>query len=116
MDDAPAAEQRAQRHGRLAGDDHPEWHVKALAEITLRKQEYGDDAHGLLRVVAAVAEGIERGGDELHDAEGAIDGKRCLPHEDPRDGQHQHQRQEETDGRRHEDRCPGFQKAAPDDR
>ena len=35
----------------------------------LAKQQHGDDAHGLLRVVAAMAQRIERGGDELQRAE-----------------------------------------------
>ena len=32
VDDAPAAEQRAERHRRLTGQDHPERHVKAAAQ------------------------------------------------------------------------------------
>jgi hypothetical protein len=39
-------------------------------------EQHGDDAHGLLGVVAAVAERIERGGDELQRSEGAVDGRR----------------------------------------
>ena len=37
----------------------------SLSEMTLREQQHGDDAHGLLRVVAAMAERVQRGGDEL---------------------------------------------------
>ena len=89
MNDAPAAEQRAKRHGRLAGNHHPEGHVEAFAEMALAEEQHGNDAHGLLRVVAAVSQRIKRGGDELHDAEGAIHGKGRLPHEQPGDSQHQ---------------------------
>ena len=33
LHDAPAARQRAQAHGRLAGDHHPERHVELAAEM-----------------------------------------------------------------------------------
>ena len=45
----------------LAGDHHPERHVEFAAEMPLRIEQHGDDAHGLLRVVAAMAERVERG-------------------------------------------------------
>ena len=71
--DAPAAEQRAQAHRGLTGDHHPERHVEFAAQVPLRVEQHRDDAHGLLRVVAAVAERIERRRDELQVAEGAVD-------------------------------------------
>ena len=52
-------------------DHHPERHVERLAQHALRIEQHGDDAHGLLRIVAAMAERIERGRDELQHAEGA---------------------------------------------
>ncbi len=73
VDNPPAAEQRTQRHGRLAGQDHPERHVEGARGAAVRVEQHRDDAHGLLRVVAAVAEGIERGGDELELAKHPID-------------------------------------------
>ncbi len=73
VDDAPAAEQRAEPHRRLAGHHHPERHVELAAEMPLREQQHGDDAHGLLRVVAAMAERIERARDELQIAERPVD-------------------------------------------
>lgn len=62
--------------------------------MPLAEQQHSDDAHGLLCVIAAVAERIERGGNELHDAEGTIHGEGCLAHEQPGDGKHQQQCQE----------------------
>ncbi len=50
--------------------------LEAAAEIALRIEQYGDDAHGLLGIVAAVPQRIERGRDELQGAEGAVDRKR----------------------------------------
>ena len=75
LHDAPAAEQRAEPHRRLAGDHNPERHVEFAAEHgPLREQQHGDDAHRLLRVVAAMAERIERSRDELQVAESVVDG------------------------------------------
>jgi hypothetical protein len=39
--------------------------LKLAAEITLGIEQHRDDAHGLLGIVAAVPERIERGRDEL---------------------------------------------------
>ena len=72
MHDAPAAEQRPQPHGSLAGYDDPKRHVEFAAELTLREQQNGNDAHGFLRVVATMAERIERSGDELQGAKSAV--------------------------------------------
>ena len=48
----------------------------SLAEQALRKEQHRDDAHRLLRVVAAVAERIQRRRYELQDAKAAVDGER----------------------------------------
>ena len=59
LDDAPAAEQRAERDGHVAGDDHPVRHVRPRGREAGRDQQHPDDAHGFLRVVAAVPEAVE---------------------------------------------------------
>ena len=83
-------EQRAQRHGGLAAEHHPERHVELRRRDGLAaNSSTGDDAHGLLRVVAAMPQRVERGRDELQDAKGAVDGERRAAHEDPGDRQHQ---------------------------
>ena len=52
--------------------------------MALREQQHGDDAHGLLGVVAAVAERVERGRNELQHAEAAGRPRRaCSPREQP---------------------------------
>ena len=58
-------------------------------------QQNRNDAHGLLRVVAAMTERIERGGDELQIAECTVDCERCEADEDPGNDQDQHERQHE---------------------
>src|SRR5580698_9609598 len=45
MHNAPAADQRPETDGGLAGDHHPERHIKIVAEMALREQQNGDDAH-----------------------------------------------------------------------
>ena len=56
--------------------------------MALRIEQHRDDAHGLLRVVAAMAERVERGRGELQDTEGADDSERRRarrgPGHDPR--------------------------------
>ena len=54
----------------------PERHVELAAEHPLRIEQHGDDAHRLLRVVAAVAERVQRRRHELQYAEAPVDGER----------------------------------------
>ena len=61
------------RHRELTGQHHPERHVELRSHVALRIEQDRDDAHGLLGIVAAVPERIERGRDELRPAEEAID-------------------------------------------
>ena len=60
-------------------------------EMALREEQHGDDAHGLLRVVAAMAERVERGRDELQMRKRAVDRERRACARKPGDGQHQQQ-------------------------
>jgi hypothetical protein len=58
-DNPPATHQRAQRHRSLTRQHHPKRNLKVIAEVALRIEQHRDDAHGLLRIVAAMAERIE---------------------------------------------------------
>src|SRR5215470_522796 len=63
--DTPATNQRPEGHRGLADQDDPEWDVKSCAEETLGIEQHGNDAHGLLRIVAerkklSTAGGVER--------------------------------------------------------
>lgn len=62
-----------------------------------------------------MAERIEGSRNELQHPEGAVDGKGCLANEQPGDDQHQQQRQNEADARRHDDGAGRLQQALPDD-
>ena len=53
---------------------------KPPSEIALRIKQHGDDAHGLLGVIAAVPERIKRSGDELRAPERAVDRVGREPH------------------------------------
>jgi hypothetical protein len=74
-DDAPAARQRTQAHGGVAREHDPQRHVERLAEQAVRVEQHGDDAHRLLRVVAAVAQAVESRRDELAAAEPRVDAR-----------------------------------------
>ena len=108
---------RAEPHRGVAGEHDPERHVELAAEIALRVEQHRDDAHGLLRVVAAVAERIERRRHELQRAEGLVDRKGRVAHEQPRhDQEQQSSARIEARQRREHDRGAGLGEAAPDDR
>ena len=75
----------------------------------------GDDAHGLLRVVAAVSEAVGGGGDQLKFAEQLVDLARRLLLEDPGDSDHQAEAEHEAHQRREHDEDEGLGPAAGDD-
>src|SRR5690606_29699883 len=54
MHDAPSAHEGAQRHCGLTADDDPEGHLEFGAGYSLAEEQHGDDAHGFLRIVAAM--------------------------------------------------------------
>ena len=89
--------------------------MELATEITLRVEEHRDDAHGLLRVVAAVAKRIQRGRHELQRAEQTVDRIRRVAHEKPGHDQEQQQRKQEAGERREHDRRTGLAEAGPDD-
>ena len=68
-----------------------------------RAQKHDDDAHGLLGVVAAVAEAVDRRREELQAAEEAVHATGRGPAEEPRDDDHVERAQEKAQNRRKHD-------------
>ena len=109
LDDAPSAERGAERHGGVTREDDPQRAQVGDAQLGFRihraagDQQRDDHPHGLLRVVASVAERIERRGEQLSPAEQCIDPTRARPPEDPSDRDHQQRAEHEPENRRHDD-------------
>ena len=91
------------------------WQVTTTQKGTWNSQEHGDDAHGLLRIIAAMAEQIERGRSELR-APGrccrrqTASGARTARRRSAPEGE-----QHEADLGRHDDGTGGLQEAGPDE-
>ena len=64
VNDSPSARQRPEADRRVRGEDDPDRDREDF-DVAGREEYPGDDAHRLLRVIRAVAEGVERGGEEL---------------------------------------------------
>jgi hypothetical protein len=64
-----------------------------------RDQQQPDDAHGLLRVVAAVTDAVKRGRDELEPPEPAIRLALCPVSADPGNGHVNQTRQQHAENR-----------------
>ena len=62
--------------------------IRNVADVAAGEQHAGDDAHRLLRVVAAVAQAVGGGRDQLQPAEPPIDARRREPAEDPEHRDH----------------------------
>ena len=116
LDDAPAAEQRAQADGEIAAPDHPGWRHRRRSppRVAGGDQQHPDDADRLLRVVAAVAERIQARRDELQAAEPVVHPQRRRAPADPRHRHHQQRAEQETEQRRHEDEGHRLEDAAAD--
>ena len=101
----------------IAADDHPgRRRLVAGGGVAGGDQQHPDDADGLLRVVAAVAQAVGAGGDQLQAPEPAVDPRRRGAAEQLRH-QHHHQRaQQEAQQRRHEDEQHGLPDAGGDQR
>ena len=96
----PAAQKRPESHRSLATDHHPERNVELGAKQALRKQEHGNDAHRLLRIVAAVTEREGRRRDELRPAEPPVQRRDTFrPVEGPEDDDHERHSEGEPDER-----------------
>src|SRR5712692_3580542 len=116
MDDAPAPNQRPKPHCGLAAQDHPERDVKALAQQPLRKEQHGNDAHGLLRIVAAMPQRVQRRRKQLRRAKEIVHRRRHGSNKCPRDDEYQKQREEKAEQRRKNDCGSRYAEAVPDDR
>src|SRR5205823_200837 len=103
MDDAPAADQRTERDRCLANEHHPKWYVEIAAQITLGEEQYSNDAHRFLRVVAAMTQRNQRGGGKLQPLESRLYGTRICANKGPRYSQDQRQREQESKQRRQYD-------------
>ena len=87
LDDAPAAEHGAERDRDVTGNDDPDRQVVRCRD-TRGDQQQPDDAHGFLRVVAAVADAVGRRGGQLQRAEIPVDATRRGPEAQPGDRDH----------------------------
>src|SRR6476646_4180579 len=100
MDDAPAAHVRSQSDSGVgAKDDVPlvispsggEWCGRKIAA---RQQCAGDDAHGFLRVITAMAQTVRGGGKKLELAKKLVNSARSGVLEDPGNGDHKRESQD----------------------
>src|SRR5579871_338889 len=119
LDDPPAAERGADAHRQVAGEDDPEGarvedgDVDVLLHHAAGDQDGDDDAHRLLRVVAAVAERVERGGEQLPAAEAAVDDGGAPATEQPVQRQHHREADAEADQRGEDDELGGLDQLRP---
>ena len=115
LDDAPAAEGRPQCDGGMAHEDHPDGHVERLAKVAGAEQQHRDDPHGLLRVVGAVAQAVQRRRHQLQPPEETVDARRrAVPDQEHHQGHRDHA-QHQPEGRRDEDECKDLGDAAHHD-
>jgi hypothetical protein len=77
--------------------------VELVAQHPLREEEDGDDAHRLLRIVAAVAQRVERRRQELQVTKVAVDGERRRFAARPVDDHHDELREHESEEWRDDD-------------
>lgn len=103
LDDLPAAERRAHRHGEHADALDPEGNRN---RVDLVKDEEGerDHAHGLLGIVEAVARRHEGGGNDLQLGEGAGELVAVGPGAQEHDQKHGQEAHAETGERRQDQR------------
>ena len=73
--DAPPSTQCAERHRTLAAQHHPERHVKAAGQQSLRVEQNGNDAHRLLGIIATMRQTEQGRRDELKHAKSPVDRK-----------------------------------------
>ena len=86
----------------MRGKDDPQVDTKGV-DVAAGKQCSSDDAHGLLGVVAAVAEAVGRGRCQLEPPEPLIDASRRCSREQPQDHHHQCETERHADERRQHD-------------
>ena len=104
--DAPAARQGAARHRHVTGDHDPERDAGAAGpgmDDPVADQRHHDDAHGLLRVVAAVAQRVQARRDQLQAAEVLVDRALRALAEQRHHQRHQREAEDGADERRQDD-------------
>ena len=72
--------------------------MEPAAFKSVRKEKGRDDAHGLLRVIAAMAQAVGAGGNELHMTEKLVHPIGARFQEGPGDNQDQQQSEQEAGG------------------
>lgn len=103
-DDPPSPGQGAERDGDITTEHDPFGHVELAPEIACGIEQHGDDAHGLLGVVAAVADRVGGRRAQVEELEEAVGPARLRAAEHPACHQHEQHGDGETDHRRKEDR------------
>src|SRR5579864_8151715 len=121
MHNTPAAHICAQRNRSVGTKDDvplvisPSGSELCGCETAACQQCPGDNAHGFLRVVTAMAQAIRCGGKKLKLAEKLIDGARRGVLENPGNGYHERESQDQTDqwgqDYKNQSRHPFFAKA-----
>ncbi len=107
----------AQRDREIGGqDDRPVPLAPVGGEISLLHdasgvERAGDDAHGFLRVIAAVSQAVKRRRDQLQFAEELVHLARRPATENPGDGHHEAKSQHKPHHRRHDNEDQGLRPA-----
>jgi hypothetical protein len=84
LDDAPATEGRAETHGDMTQQQHPERNVIRAAQHACGREDTKDDAGSLLRVIATMPQAVERSAEELPAAKQGINVPGCRAANAPR--------------------------------
>ena len=109
VDDAPAAEIRSRGNGGMGSEDDGPMQVSPIGEhvfLTHKAcsvESAGDDAHGFLRIVAAVAETVAGGGEQLQLAKPGIDLVGSLVSQEPIRAGHEDKPEHKAHDRRNDD-------------
>ncbi len=121
VDDAPPTEVGAQSDGGVGREDDRPVVVSPTAlqfgstEDLGAEQRTGDDAHGFLSIVAAVAEAVGSGGEQLQAAEPGVDALRRLAAKNPENRGHEQERENEANDRGDHDEDEGLIPSGGDD-
>src|SRR5579862_215820 len=121
VNDAPSAEVGAESDGGVCRENDGPVIVSPGAGEFRRGNDFRavecarDDAHGFLRVIAAMAKTVGGGREELQLAEPCVDAARGLVAQDPEDGGHEDERENKAHDRRDDDEDERLVPAGRDD-
>src|SRR6476660_8643133 len=113
MDDAPAAHISPKGDSSVGPQNDvplvisPSGGELCRCEIATRKQRASDDAHGFLRVITAMTQAIRCGGKQLELAKKLVNSTRRGVLEDPGNGDHKRESQDQTTQRRQDNKDQG---------